>query len=533
LIILYKMPFIILNRIAPFTLIIIISIIILFKTSYNASNLDITPDSVEYALGGNSIATEGSYSITVNRTDYPPRYPPWFSLLVIAPNYIIIGNELGNAIYSITFYAVFGIAIAFLIGTNISGELGGILSALGLLLIHNYRSLGRQIMTDVPCVSLILLICYVYLILRRSPLINNLKLYSFAGILIGYCSALRPTCVSTILPFITIALFSKRVSTSLARLFCLLIPSLIVIGANIIYNYYTFNSIIRNGYNFWCPVPYDYLSLTFSFKYVLSNLRQLILSLNVILLTIAVILWFKSSHIICNNYKYTKVIYKHLMEFIIVGVGPLIVFHLFYFFSESRFYLPLTSILIVIVGSMLGIIFNNVYRRKYIVILFLVMLSAIAYRCIIYDTPPFKRKSIERILNNTPENSIIISSIDPAYLEYFICRKSSRLVVPISRSVEYASKLISYHIIKNPNPAPKNWKDHRCAGLIKGGAVEAIPYVAFERPDIIADKIKEGFPVFIDTSFLERSDKERIASLYEWFEFRKKDNQLYQLDIKR
>jgi 4-amino-4-deoxy-L-arabinose transferase-like glycosyltransferase len=323
------------KHIAPFILILFISFLILFKAPYNASNFDMVPDSVEYALGGNIIATEGSYTITVNGTQFPPRYPPWFSLLVIAPTYIIIGNEIGNAIFAITFFAVLGIAIAFLIGNKISGELGGIIAALGLLLIPTYRILGRQIMTDVPCVSLILLIFYLYLILRPSTLSNNINLYTIVGIIIGFCSALRPPCVSTILPFLIVAFSSKRIRVSLARSFYLLAPSIIFIFATLIYNYYTFNSIFRNGYNFWCPVPYDYLSLTFSTKYILRNLKSMFsIEIQLILMIIVAIFCLTRIKIFSKCFQHMKVPFKTILEFMILGIGPLIVFLFIIFLAK-------------------------------------------------------------------------------------------------------------------------------------------------------------------------------------------------------
>ena len=522
-----------LKHVAPFILILLISFLILFKGPYNASNLDKVPDSAEYAFGGNTIATEGFYTITVNGTKFPPRYPPWFSLLVIAPTYIIIGNEIGNAIFAITFFAILGIAIAFLIGNKISGECGGIIAALGLLLIPNYYGLGRQIMTDVPCVSLILVVFYLYLIMRPSTLSNNLNLYAIVGIIIGFCSALRPPCFSIILPFLIVAFSSERTRVSLARSFYLLAPSIIFIGATIIYNYYTFNSIIRNGYNFWCPVPYDYFSLTFSTKYILPNLIQLLYSgIFGILMIMVAIFCLKRIKIFSQNVQHMKVPFKTVLEFMILGIGPLIVFYLLYFFPSNRFYLPFISLSVVIAGAMLGAIMHNTTKRYHVLFLFIILCFSLLFRVAISDNPPIKRIAVERIISNTPLNSIIISSIDPVYLEYFICRQSNRLVVPISRSIEYAGKLISYHVIKNPVPAPKGWFDHRCAGLLNGGAMEIIPYVASERPEFIAERIKEGIPVFIDTSLEDKSEKEDLSSLLKRFEFTKKADQLFQLNMK-
>ena len=93
-----------------------IAVIILFRTAYNASDLEIVPDSVEYTVAASRLVTDQSYTIVMDGRSWPPRYAPWFSMLVIAPAYLIFGNEPGNAVFPILFASLLGIGTAFVIG---------------------------------------------------------------------------------------------------------------------------------------------------------------------------------------------------------------------------------------------------------------------------------------------------------------------------------------------------------------------------------------------------------------------------------
>ena len=47
-------------------LLLAVAVIVLFETPYSASNLEIVPDSVEYATSAWRIMHEGRYAITIN-----------------------------------------------------------------------------------------------------------------------------------------------------------------------------------------------------------------------------------------------------------------------------------------------------------------------------------------------------------------------------------------------------------------------------------------------------------------------------------
>ena len=96
--------------------------IILFRTPYNASNMEIFPDSVEYAVGAQHLASMDGYHMQVGGRNLPPRYPPWFSM-ALAPAYWLFGSEIGNAIWVVFAFSMFGLLSAFEIGRKTHHEI--------------------------------------------------------------------------------------------------------------------------------------------------------------------------------------------------------------------------------------------------------------------------------------------------------------------------------------------------------------------------------------------------------------------------
>src|ERR1700681_2044675 len=92
----------------PLTALLVIAAVWLYRTPYNASNLEVPPDTVEYALAPLQFLETGRYEIIVDGRGLPPRYPPWFPVLFILPAYVLFGHEPGNAILPVTLLAVTG-----------------------------------------------------------------------------------------------------------------------------------------------------------------------------------------------------------------------------------------------------------------------------------------------------------------------------------------------------------------------------------------------------------------------------------------
>ncbi|HEY2139172.1 MAG TPA: glycosyltransferase family 39 protein, partial [Chthoniobacterales bacterium] len=141
-----------------------IAVVWLYRTPYNASGLEVPPDAVEYALAPLQLLETGHYDIILEGRPLPPRYPPWFSTLIIAPAYLLFGHDPGNAILPITLTAVLGVGFAWAIGRRITGApSGGIFAGLALLTLPTYSFWAGQVMSDVPSTAAMLWGCLLYL----------------------------------------------------------------------------------------------------------------------------------------------------------------------------------------------------------------------------------------------------------------------------------------------------------------------------------------------------------------------------------
>lgn len=285
------------------------------------------------------------------------------------------------------------------------------------------------------------------------------------------------------------------------------------------YNAIEFGSPFRTGYHFWVPVPFDYTHLTFSLSYVASNLTVLWKTNAILLVCAAVVIWAIDRWGLCSKedgHSRPRTV-RWIGEFILLGVVPSVLLHLVYFYPVRRFYLPFLALLAATIGGMVGAWLGRLTRAALLGMLALVLLGAVLMNSNEVRPTPDRRSAVDEILQHTPEDALIISAIEPAYLEYMVARGSQRRIVPISRRVEYAGKLIAPEKIPDPEPPPQGPYDHRCAGLLRGGAQEAVRFVAEEQLDSIVEQNARGTRVFIDLVYVEPEDQPILAELIKRF----------------
>ena len=99
-----------------------------WRSPHRASELVVVPDSGEYAIGAQRLATLDRYDLEIGGQAYPPRYPPWFPAFLV-PAYWIAPEEIGAGIVPVFLLALSGILAAFRIGRRIGGDPGGLLAA--------------------------------------------------------------------------------------------------------------------------------------------------------------------------------------------------------------------------------------------------------------------------------------------------------------------------------------------------------------------------------------------------------------------
>ena len=499
----------------PIFLLILAAVVALYRSPYSASDLEISPDSVEYAIGAVRLWTKGQYSIVIEGKAYPPRYPLLPSALLV-PAYALFGPEPGNGILPVTLMAVAGIGLAWAMGRQVGGPWGGAAAGLALLAFPAYANWSRKIMTDVPSCVLMLAVCLLY---QRARGAGELKLRTClaAGGLAALATALRPVCAAAVLPFL-IPIFSMRKGEGIAlRLVALFLPVTVPGAINLIYNAQVFGHPMRSGYHFWSPIPYDFFSLTFSPRYVSINLRAIWhCGLAALLpgagcLLMAVRRWPDAFH--TENPRHRRA----LVEFLVLGAGPMVLFHLFYFFAQDRFYLPAVAVAVILAAGLMGGLLQRFRPGLISVLMGLYLIAVLALRVFYPDAPPLRRLAAERIRQHATEEALVISAIDPVYLEHYANPDAARRIIPFSRRVEYASKRI----------APKRLSD---PALVEREARQAVQFVASEQIGQLKIDLRRGKRIFLETLQLGPPDVSLIKEFEHAFKLRPAADWLFELE---
>ena len=512
---------------APLLLLLLIATIWLYRTPYSASNLEVPPDTVEYALAPLQFLETGDYKIIVEGRPLPPRYPPWFPVLAILPAYVLFGHDPGNAILPVTLMAVAGVGFAWAIGKRLGATAGGILAGLAVLLLPSYGMWATQVMTDVPGTALMLATCLLYLRLRAGP--QSISLYFGAGALIAIATLFRPVFAAMLFPFLLEILRARQ--KFVRATVVLLLPMIAAAAVTLAYNATTFGSPLRNGYKFWASIPMDYPSLIFSFSYLKMNLLLLGHSVFPYLLAVGIVAWLivrKRERAALASSRRT---FQDVLTFLVLTTGPILLFHLFYFFPGDRFHIPMFAGAAVLAGGMSGLLFRP---RTTLLLKWLLpglLLLAIGARIAAPEPVPHRRLAAERVRAHTPDNAIVISAIEPVYLERLAGHGSSRRIVPISRYVEYASKLLVRQRVDLPNPSRLDWRNSRLGALLRGGAVEAVKFVASEQLDSLVAQAASGTPIFLDSTFVGEADAGVLNQLQQRFKFVQRAPFLYELQL--
>ncbi len=470
-----------------------------YRSPFSASDLETVPDSVEYAVSAQRFALWGRYEIKINDQAFPPRYAPWFPILLLSPIYTLFPKEIGNGIIAILLCAVFCVLVAFGIGHRAGGNWGGFFSACAVVLSPIFVTWSRQIMSDIPTLLFVLLAGWQFVQLCQKP---STKGYVLAGLYCGIAYAFRSLSIALLLPYLYL-LFKNR-KQALPALSLFVLPSLIVYVATGIYNLKTFGAWGRNGYHYWCAVPYDYSTLVFSLRYVGANLSLFgnwMGYVPLLLGGVGLLLLYRTKCVVAQP----------LMLFLLFAVVPMTCVHLLYFVPDLRFFLSLLIWSSILGGAGIGsLLQSRLSQGKWanvewvlVGVSFVTVFMAGIYRP---DEQPGRRVVTEVMNDALPSNGILVTALDPVYLEPMLVRGEKRRIIPLSRSVEYASKVIMPQRVPTLEPPPKSPIDHRCLALLHSGAQEAVKETAEEGFETIENLIRAGREVYLDGSPTTRGD---------------------------
>lgn len=531
----------------------------LWRSPWSASDLAVIPDSVEYAIGAERLVTLGHYDIEIEGVAYPPRFPPWFSFL-LAPAYAVAPHELGAGIVPVLALALAAVAAAFVIGNRLAGDWGAVGSAVALACYGEFRRGSMKIMTDVPAVAFALWACVLYLRLCREDgradggrdghgdghgdgrgegrgdrhgdgreeerggghkaergarpddlyrgghgtargdarSKEHRATWCCAGVFCAVAFALRLELLALCLPFLLLAF--RRGKRSLPSLALFAAPTIAVVLSSALYNNATFGSWTRTGYRFWLPHLHQSMSEVLSPSFIGPNLATL-----------------------ASFWGWTAIAFgslgawrllargsseaRSLLRVFFLGALPGTLFHVIYFYPDLRYHLFTLAILCILASAGLATLPSESFRRRTKLLLPLIALASIA----LPSSPasePQRRIVADVLAAETPSNAVIVSAIEPAYFEPTVLRGTTRRIVPFSRSVEYAARLVMMEWLdatKIPPGIRATIPPSSSHPIDASRAVPVCTFTADEDPRRIEAWVRSGVPVYLDSSFIPKS----------------------------
>ncbi|RIL10927.1 MAG: hypothetical protein DCC75_03340 [Proteobacteria bacterium] len=488
-----------------FILIMASTVAVVLCPPWKAAELAVSPDSLEYSVAARRVIENGRYDLPLQGGSLPPRYPPWFSVLGLTPCYFLLGSDLGSGIFCVLIASLACVTFAFLIGGRLSGLHGACMASLLTLALPGYAYFSRQILADLPLCALTLAVAWLAIFASK----DSWPKWQLMGTLAALCFGFKFTGIFVVAG-VAAAAHGRH---SFPRWLAAAAPIFMVAAAGAWYNYYTFGSAFRSGYHYWLPVPYDFPFLTFSLDNIPKNFRVALIDSGLLLLLMFAVTAPKVA-VIRNH---TGPEFKALLRFSCAVTVPVLSIYLLYFYTSLRFFLPLTVMFACLCGAALGGIAAKVLPRPRDLCFLLcwVCTGLIIYRAVYFEIYTPKLDLVRQVEAVTERGDVIISGIDSLFLEQSLLETGSRTIWPVSRRVEYASKVIA--------PRTLNWGEYRPNGpyeidreqLKKIGAEDAVPETALEKLEGIRELVQKGSAVYLDVSQTTPEEVERFRALFE------------------
>lgn len=195
------------------------------------------PDSREYADAALQLALGNGYVTVVHdNIPQPPRYPPGFSI-ILAP-FAAIGTFPDNVFVGVKVVAMLYVTITVMAAWTLGGPLAGLVAALLIYVSPFAFRSGVYVMSDA---------FYATLVVAAFVSLNQVtsRRVIAASVLLGFSILVRLSGVVGILALI-LALKKPHRLTAIAAA----APFLVAIA---LFNWNTFGSPIRTGYDYWLP----------------------------------------------------------------------------------------------------------------------------------------------------------------------------------------------------------------------------------------------------------------------------------------
>ncbi len=196
-----------------------------------------SPDAQEVADATRQLVSGNGYVTSVHGRPQPPRYSPGFSL-ALAP-FALIGDDYPHNVQrGATFYAALYVLIAAVAAWSLGGPLAGAIAAILIGLSPFARVEASLIMSDALAAGMTVLL--VPLIREPTP-----RRIAVAGLFAGALVAVRMPSALALVALLLILPWAHRL-----RLLLFAAPPLAALA---VFQWRTFGSPFRSGYDYWFP----------------------------------------------------------------------------------------------------------------------------------------------------------------------------------------------------------------------------------------------------------------------------------------
>ena len=503
----------------------------------------VIPDALENAFCADNFIREGRYGFYLNGVLHPSRYLPWFPLLFLAPFQALTGDVYG-AVYGSWFAAAGLAAVMFLSCRQTTvrpgpagardaacGGLAGLLTFPVLLLSSFFIALTGYAMTEIPYLLFCVWAMILWTRLAVRPGVDVPSLI-WCSVLIALGGSVRSSAYPMLaLPCLLIFLRERSWKRRFLLWLLAALPTALVLLASNIFNWCVFGSPFRTGYHFWCPVPYDFMTLTFHPRYAMEYLPRLVREkgffLTMALLTVCAA-WFCVSRAarkekLWSLPKWTA--WEASMAFALLQSAVIFVLYIVYFFYDKRMYLPILVMVLPPAASAAALLLRAVLKKRQTVCWILagaaVALQVVAMRNLndyhkALRGIPDDRAKLETLNAMLPGNAVLLSAFNPAVADKFFQHGTGRRIIPVNRIHEYADKIAAPQKVKVCDPPPRNAFDNLAPGLLsQPGCYLPFPYALSDDPAFFEEIMKNNaqVPFYFITGTNRMAPKEIQAVL--------------------
>ena len=503
----------------------------------------VIPDALENAFCADNFLREGKYGFYLNGVLHPSRYLPWFPLLFLAPFQALSGDVYG-AVYGSWIAAAGLAALMFLscLQTTMRpgaaaardqalGGLAGLLTFPVLLLSSFFIALTGYAMTEVPYLLFCVWAMILWTRLAVRPGVDMPSLI-WCGILIALGGAVRSSAYPMLfLPFLLIFMREKNWKRRFMLWSIAALPTVLVLLASNIFNWAVFGSPFRTGYHFWCPVPYDFMPLTFNLRYAAEYLPRLVREkgfwLTMALLAVCTV-WFCASRAarkerLLSFRPWTA--WEASMAFAMLQSLIIFVLYIVYFFYDKRMYLPILVMVLPPAASAAAHLLRMFRKRQQtacwilagaaLLLQIMAMHNLNDYHKAIRGIPDDRAK-LEYLSSVLPGNAVLLSTFNPAVADRFFQHGTDRKIIPVNRIHEYADKIAAPRKVKACDPPPRDAVDNLAPGLLsQPGCYLPFPYALSDDPAFFEELMKknEHIPFYFITGTNRMAPREIRAVL--------------------